>query len=319
MPEQEEKEGTHDIQQIHTMMVDAIPRADHVVGKARMFIDDFLLAIDTEGIYKAMGVNSEKTFLLYGPPGTGKTMAIHAINNEANTELFMKRVAHGDKVDTDDVKLIVFPYDIGKYGTSFINMGSKRVQTFFDIAGAYAKYGKKVLVVLDEADSIVASRQGNVQTHAEDRKVLETIMKNIQISHDTPNMYVALMTNLPEICDEAVLRAGRIDRKYEFTLPNMEERVLGYEHAISMTNQRAKYAVIRGYNAQTLAEISHGFSYADINQSTEMAVKQRAKEVSLDKTKGIIPAAYIKQSRLEEAVKKHAQEFKKGTQKVIGF
>jgi len=101
--------------------------------------------------------------------------------------------------------------------------------------------GKSVLVSVDEADSLFISRKGKVQSHSEDRKVLDTLMKNIQTAHDTENVYVTLMTNLSEDMDDASLRAGRIDRRIKLQLPNKEERGLAYEHAINQANDRANY------------------------------------------------------------------------------
>jgi ATP-dependent 26S proteasome regulatory subunit len=311
------------------------PLRKDVAGKAGTFIDDFLLAKDSEAVYSSMGVAPDKTFLLAGVPGTGKTLATQALNNEANnnfrkdleaiTEENKARKRLGEDLipctaKQEDIGLLMFPYDIGKFGTAYINRGSLMVQNFFDQVGIYAQYGVKTVVVLDEADAVLGSRKGSTQSHAEDKKVLETIMKNLQLVHDTPNMYAILMTNYAEACDDAALRAGRIDKQYVFELPNFQERVEGFNLAAQQINDKATYSVIRSYDNRELAKLSEGFSYADIMEASKSAVKQRAQEIARERTELVIPAGYVTQKRLVESVNKHKKMFNKGNSKSkLGF
>ncbi|MFW6047492.1 MAG: AAA family ATPase, partial [Candidatus Woesearchaeota archaeon] len=177
----------------------------------------------------------------------------------------------------------------------------------------------KVLIAMDEFDSLGTSRKRSMESnHSEDRKVLETIMKNLQKAHDKENIYTILMTNEPEICDDAVLRAGRIDKKYFIGLPNEEERKIGFKKAVENINKRAGYSVIRGTNYDNLVELSEGFSYADIFQSVENSVKQRAKEIyesTADNTK----KGVVNSNRLENIIKDHNDKFIKKDKNTIGF
>lgn len=304
------------------MRLDNHPLVDDIAGESKAFVESFIEATETEGIYKTMGVDPDKTFALFGPPGVGKTLAIHAIHNTMNRELFEKvqKKAKGGETSQDlaieDFSLLTFPYDIGKFGTAYINMGSRNIQSFFDKVGMYSQFGLKTLVVLDEADALLASRTSGSRSHAEDKKSLETIMKNLQEAHDADNMYVAIISNLPEACDPASLRAGRIDRTFTFKLPDYNDRKKGFEVAMNRINERAGYQIIRSFSYDNLAELSEGMSYADIVSATERAVKTRAREVAHEK--GIIRAPYIKGKRLEEAVKAHRADRVKD-EKVIGF
>lgn len=315
--------------------IDTTPLRKDVAGKAGEFVDDFIRAKDSEKIYSAMGVQPDKTFLISGPPGTGKTLATRALNNEANIkfreklEEIVKEQALAKDVegpsrpvtaDKGDLGVLMFPYDIGKFGTAYINRGSLMVQNFFDQAGMYAKYEIPTVIVLDEADALLSSRRDNTSSHGEDNKVLETIMKNLQTVHDTPNMYAILMTNFSEKCDDASIRAGRIDKQYVFDLPTLDERIKGYELAAERLNENAGYKVVRNFDASILAEMSDAFNYADIVESVNSAVKYRAKEISLNRENKVIPAGYVSQKRLENAVKEHAGMFKaKTATKTIGF
>ena len=288
-----------------------------VVGKPREFVDNFIENLEGRKVYNAMGVQEDSIFGIFGPPGVGKSLAIDAINNTINQGCLEELAATGE-IKKNKLKLALFRYDIGKYGTAYINMGSRIVQEFFDTAGLLPKMGIPTLVEIDEADSLLLSRSSGIQSHSEDRKVLETIMKNLQYAHDTPGMYVTLMSNLPDACDEASLRAGRIDKRINFELPNKLEREAGYNHFIRLINEKAGYAVVRGADAKRLADMSDGFNYADMKETIDAAVKQRAKEIIKDRTKKIIPAGYVGQKRLETEVENHRVAFHPKYKK-IGF
>lgn len=288
------------------------PLREDVVGQAGDFIDDFILATESEGIYKSMGVSPDKTFLITGPPGTGKTLGIEALVNQANAELY-----EGWKNGSDEMpKLFGMEYDIGKYGTAYINMGSKIAQGFFNTCYALAQVGK-VMVVMDEAEVLFGKRSNNHQ-HKEDSKLLDTIMKNMQKLHDMDNLYAVLMSNYPDAFDSASIRAGRIDKRYEFGIPNESEREFAYTHTIRKINEKAGYKVVRGTNPKDLARLTEGWNYADIVESVKAAVKQRAQELSKERTGKLIPAGYITQKRVIDSIHKHNNAFHE-TKRTIGF
>lgn len=288
------------------------PLRSDVVGQAGDFIDDFLLAIESEGIYKSMGVNSDKTFLITGKPGTGKTLGIEALVNQANIPLYKGWTEGSQAIPL----LFGMEYDIGKYGTAYINMGSKIVQGFFDTCYSLAKVSK-VIVIMDEAEVIFGKRTNN-QSHKEDSKLLDTIMKNMQRLHDMDNMYAVLMSNYPDAFDGASIRAGRIDKRYEFKLPNQDEREFAYNHTINKINGKAGYKVVRGVNPKDLARLTEGYNYADVVESVKGAVKQRVKELSRVRTGKLIVAGYVTQKRVVESIAKHKAAFHE-TKRSIGF
>jgi SpoVK/Ycf46/Vps4 family AAA+-type ATPase len=131
-----------------------------------------------------------------------------------------------------------------------------------------------------------------------------------------------MMTNVSEIIDEASLRAGRVDRRIKFEIPNKLERKIAFEDAINEVNKKAKYQVIRNYNTEILSNMSENFNYADIYQSIDNSVKNKVKQLIKYKEPGIVRAGYIKQKSLEQEVLNHQKEFKdknNKNNKNIGF
>ncbi len=300
------------------MVIHYKPRLDDIIGQSRTFADDFILAMNSEAVFDKMGIQPDKTFLISGPPGTGKSLGIESLINDTNKEFFQAAYNKDkdEKAETVYPNLVGMQYDIGKYGTAYINIGSRIAQGFFDECYRIAT-GYKTLLIFDEAENIFGKR-ADQRGSKEDSKLLDTIMKNMQKVHDTPNMYSVMMSNFPEAFDEASIRAGRIDKRYEFKLPELDERKIGYEHTINKINTKAGYQVVRCYNTDSLAELSNGYSYADIVESVNATVKKRALEIAKTRKPGVIPAGYVSQKRLEESLNEHNNSFKK-EKSSIGF
>jgi len=294
------------------------PRKEDVVGRPREFVEEFLLGVNHENLFRAMGTSPDKIYLLYGPPGTGKSFSIGAIYNSANEGLIKKideaakkasdpnEKPLSESIKSSDLKILLLSYDIGKYGTAYINMTSRVIQEFFNRAFFYSSRGNVVVIELDEVDALIQRRAS--LRESEDKKGLETLMKNLQAAHDTPNVYVVMTSNVPELCDTAALRAGRLDRRILFDLPNYDEREHAFNYFIDQVNKRAKYSVIRRYDPKSLSAQSFNFSYADIANSVNHAVNLKVKEIIRREGKVIQPG-HVCQVDLERSIKYVGREF----------
>lgn len=305
------------------------PTIEDVVGTGREFLKEVIVNIKNKFLFEHVGLLPNKSYLLEGLPGTGKTYSAKALNNTLNKEYFEKLELwkydasrlKADNRNIDDLEkplpnVVFFSYDIGRYGTAYINEGSRTIQKFFDTAYMYSLRSPTVLV-FDEADSVMGSRKGG-WNHKEDNKLLETIMKNMQSLHDTKNMYLLLMTNFRDGLDEAVLRAGRIDKKYHFDLPNEKERRELFQIAIDRLNKKAGYQVIRRYNVNTLAEMTEGYNGADVVNVVEQTVKERVSNLVKYRKDKIVPAIYVTSSKLEKTILDYNKKFKEKKYK-LGF
>lgn len=262
------------------------PRLKDVFGSDEFVggIEDIVNSMNNQMLYYAMGAKPPKTFLFYGPPGTGKTFTANAIGNELGAL-------------NNPKKVLWLPYNIGTHGTAYINMGSVNLQGVFD-SGYDALTDPKfdvhsVIYFFDECDALMENR-GNMHQSKEDKKLLETLMKNLQeINSRCTNEYIFLTTNFKESLDPASIRSGRIDRQIEFPLPDHRTRVSLFDAYIEKTNRLAQYKVIRNYNPENLASLSEGFNFADVEQVVVGALDAKIRKELRSKPKGIIPAYWV--------------------------
>lgn len=83
------------------------------------------------------------------------------------------------------------------------------------------------IIFMDEIDSIGSSR-GESGNGCGDSEVQRTMLELLNQLHGfelTKNIKVIMATNCIDILDSALLRPGRIDRKFEFPPPVPEARV----------------------------------------------------------------------------------------------
>jgi ATP-dependent 26S proteasome regulatory subunit len=272
-------------------------------------LEDIVLSMSNSVLYRALGVKPDKTYMFSGQPGTGKTFTMKAIRNELVYET--------------QGRTAFIEYNIGDIGTAYINMGSRNLQTIFDRGVELLMNKEKysfthTLYWFDECD-VIMSQRGGMHSHKEDDKLLETLMKNLQNINDRNlNEYVFFSTNFVESLDKASIRSGRIDRHIKFNLPDLETRKELFKGYINLSNTRAGYQVIRGYNIDNLAKGSEGFSCADIESVVSYALKTKIKKELRNKPKGIIPAYYIQQKQLMDSLYTK-QESRLDKKKMIGF
>lgn len=305
--------------------IENTPMVDDVVGVGKQFIEDVILSIENKKVFEKTGLVPDKSFLLEGQPGTGKTYSVKALRNTLNKEFLkdyeryeQQKMINPDFDEYPKPNVIFFSYDIGKYGTSYINQGSKIVEKFFENAYFHSLV-LPTFIIMDEADALLSKRGMINRSHKEDDKVLETIMKNLQIAHDTNDMYVIMMTNFRDLIDNAVLRAGRIDKKYKFELPDHNQLFELYEKAIDKLNHRADYQVIRRVNINNLVELSEGFNGADVFNVVEQTLKDRVLNYLKTRENKVIPQMYVVGDSIEKKIMEYQTIFKEKKKEKIGF
>ncbi|KAF8652746.1 hypothetical protein AX16_004243 [Volvariella volvacea WC 439] len=163
-----------------------------------------------------LGIDPPKGVLLYGPPGTGKTLCARAVANR--TDATFIRVIGSELVQ------------------KYVGEGARMVRELFEMA----RSKKACIIFFDEVDAIGGARFDDGA--GGDNEVQRTMLELInQLDGFDPrgNIKVLMATNRPDTLDPALLRPGRLDRRVEFSLPDVEGRAhILRIHARSMSVER---------------------------------------------------------------------------------
>lgn len=146
-----------------------------------------------------LGIDPPKGVLLYGPPGTGKTLLARAVANR--TDACFIRVIGSELVQ------------------KYVGEGARMVREIFDLA----KTKKACIIFFDEVDAFGGTRFEDGSDNEVQRTMLELI-NQLDGFDMRGNIKVLMATNRPDTLDPALLRPGRLDRKVEFSLPDLEGR-----------------------------------------------------------------------------------------------
>mmetsp|Transcript_18681 Transcript_18681/g.44278 ORF Transcript_18681/g.44278 Transcript_18681/m.44278 type:complete len:475 (-) Transcript_18681:124-1548(-) len=152
--------------------------------------------------FVTLGIDPPKGILLYGPPGTGKTLTARAVANR--TDACFIRVIGSELVQ------------------KYVGEGARMVRELFTMA----RSKRACIVFFDEIDAIGGARGGG-DDNGSDNEVQRTMLQivtELDGFDARGNIKVLMATNRPDTLDPALLRPGRLDRKVEFGLPDLEGR-----------------------------------------------------------------------------------------------
>ena len=164
-----------------------------------------------------LGIDPPKGVLLYGPPGTGKTLSARAVANR--TEATFIRVLGSELVQ------------------KYVGEGARMVRELFQLA----RSKKACIIFFDEVDSIGGTRfDGDGDSGDTDvQNTMLELVNQLDGFDARGNIKVLMATNRPDTLDPALKRPGRLDRKVEFGLPDLEGRTQIFKiHARPMTCER---------------------------------------------------------------------------------
>ena len=140
--------------------------------------------------------------MLYGPPGTGKTLSARAVANR--TDATFIRVIGSELVQR------------------YVGEGARMVRELFSLA----RSKRCCIIFFDEVDAIGGTRTSGDEGNADNevQRTMLQIVTELDGFDARGNIKVLMATNRPDTLDPAMLRPGRLDRKVEFGLPDLEGR-----------------------------------------------------------------------------------------------
>jgi DNA replication protein DnaC len=162
---------------------------DKIKNKILFFISTFKGSedLDALGISETIKRGTGMVFLFYGPPGTGKTMLAEAIAKELGKKML----------------LVEYP----KIMSRWVGDTDKNIATAFRAARK-----NDLVLVLDEADSLLYNRSYAIQEH--DIRLVNEMLQELERFEGV----VILTTNMEGLLDQALER--RVSLKVKFDLPD---------------------------------------------------------------------------------------------------
>ncbi|BCU69529.1 ATPase AAA [Stygiolobus caldivivus] len=148
---------------------------------------------------KKYGLRPPKGILLFGPPGCGKSLMMRAMANEAKINFIY--------VNISDI--------MSKwYGES-----EARLRELF----ANARKNAPCILFFDEIDTIGVKRESHTGDSVTPR-LLSLMLSEIDGIHSEDGVIIVGSTNVPQLLDKALLRAGRFDKLIYVGVPDKKSR-----------------------------------------------------------------------------------------------
>ena len=199
--------------------------------------------------YHRYGVTIPNGMLLYGPPGCGKTF-------------FAKHFA-------EEVGFNFMCITPATLKSRYVNATQENIAKMFKEAEENAP----TVIFIDEMNELVPNRDdGNV--HEMSRSAVNEMLAQMDRTGEK-GIFIIGATNYPNMIDPAILRAGRLDKKYYIGVPDIEARMALFRLYLN------KRPYDFGLDYHQLADMTQGYVSADIqlivNDASRNALRQHSK------------------------------------------
>ena len=199
--------------------------------------------------YHRYGVTIPNGMLLYGPPGCGKTF-------------FAKHFA-------EEVGFYFMCITPATLKSRYVNATQENIAKMFKEAEENAP----TVIFIDEMNELVPNRDdGNV--HEMSRSAVNEMLAQMDRTGEK-GIFIIGATNYPNMIDPAILRAGRLDKKYYIGVPDIEARIALFRLYLK------KRPYDFGLDYHQLADMTQGYVSADIqlivNDASRNALRQHSK------------------------------------------
>lgn len=198
--------------------------------------------------YAKYGLTIPNGMLLYGPPGCGKTFFAKHFAEEVGFNFML--------VNPSTLK------------SRFVNATQENIANMFKEAEENAP----TIIFIDEMNELVPNRDSEIHEMA--RSAVNEMLAQMDRTGEK-GIFIIGATNYPDMIDPAILRAGRLDKKFYVGTPDFEARKLMFELYL----KQRPYDF--GLDYDKLSKLTENYVSADIsmivNDASRIALRQHSK------------------------------------------
>lgn len=263
----------------------------------RQMREEILEPLQNPEEYHRYGVTIPNGMLLYGPPGCGKTF-------------FAKHFA-------EEVGFNFVCITPASLKSRFVNATQENIAKMFKEAEEKAP----TMIFIDEMNELVPNRDGN-DVHEMSKSAVNEMLAQMDRTGEK-GVFVIGATNYPNMIDPAILRAGRLDKKYYIGVPDAEARMALFKLYL----ETRPYDF--GLNYKELASLTENYVSADIqlivNDASRNALRQHSKitmgllKAAITNTRPSLSANELRKYEHIRAMMNGEPENKNNERRRIGF
>lgn len=195
---------------------------------------DVIDALNNPEEYAKFGINIPNGMLLYGPPGCGKTF-------------FAKHFA-------EEVGSNFMQVNPGTLKSRYVNATEENIAKMFQEAEKNAP----TIIFIEEISGLFPSRDSDA--HEMSKNAVEAMLAEMDRTGEK-GIFVLCATNYPDKIDAALLRAGRLDKKFYLPPPDFDARKAMFEMYLKSR------PIDFGIDYDKLAKLTENFVSSDIKDS----------------------------------------------------
>ena len=257
---------------------------------------DVIDALHKPEEYAKYGVTIPNGMLLYGPPGCGKTF-------------FAKHFA-------EEVGFNFMLATPSTLKSRFINATQENIAKMFEEAEKNAP----TIIFIDEINELLPNRDSDAHEMA--KSAVNEMLAQMDRTGEK-GIFIIGATNYPDMIDPAMLRAGRLDKKFYLPPPDFEARKAMFE--MYLKNRPLDF----GMDYDRLSTLTANYVSSDIeflvNEASRLALKEKSRitmqilENIIKNTKPSVPLHELQKYETVRAKMNSEETEQKNERPRIGF